>query len=221
MPSDTPPIRKAPPASPAGGSPPAGDRIGPAQAGETGQPPVPTILHPSLRRYWVREEPADEQPKPMRRQLLTQSIYWTVAVGVMVGAVIVFEGNLRTIETPRQETANAPAAGPGIPDDTPLPVVTARAEVVGAYGRGAITRVEQQAQSVGAAVEQAVLCGRQSRPWALQVRATLAEEVTDQIPSFDDDTKTQRDDRVRAQRTTPTSSVAFSQLHAWKHASFR
>lgn len=187
MPSDTPPPRPTPGAA----RPQAGGGQGPASPEESGVAAnAPTIINPALRRFWRRADDTQETPQKPRNRVLIQSFYWAFVIIVLVVGAGILDSNVRLVEKPKPEPVK-PNAVASLPDDSPLPVFLPRPEVVSAYGTGGVVRAEQQARRLGAISEQAVTCGRQAPAWVGQVRNALADDITERMPAFDEDSKNQ------------------------------
>lgn len=207
MPSDIPPTSPIRSAGSAGGAPET------PSTGDGGPRTTPTILNPALRRYWHREDDSQELGTPRKRRLLGQSMSWAVAIGVMVGAAIMFERIVTMMEAPDggvqpgsggggpvRQSAQGGSAPLAAPPPPPLPEPAALPDLLRAYGRGAVIRAEELARRHGLASGEAVACGMQQSAWAVAVSNALADDITDRLPSFDEGTTAQvrMQDHVRA-----------------------
>lgn len=189
MPSGTPPprpaglIRQMPAPADSAATPASG---APAPSG------VPSIINPTLRRFW--QQPVDpDAPTEARakRRGLSGGVAWVaIIVMALISAALIRQGP-GLLEPPPRVLAPVPhAVLPAPPTAAPDP------ELVRGFGLGAVNQGGRTAEAAGLAGEQAIICGRRSRAWVNDARDALAKELAGRFPTFEEDPTLAR--RMRA-----------------------
>ncbi len=150
---------------------------------------APSILHPTIRRYWHRDETAGEfdQP-PGQRSGLSGSAGWGAIVAMALIAAALIRQGPGLIEPPPRAlapatgTVAAPLPPPAVPD----------AELVRGFGTSAIVQGDRMADRAGRAAEDAIRCGRRSRMWVNDAREVLVKDVASRFLPFEEDPAVQR-----------------------------